>query len=277
MNPNSNYSRYAMYGVDDWGNPVFDPRASMSKSPNIYDTVSGFKTPAGIAGDAAVDAGVEKILSGGAKTGAKTTAGAGTGGLKGLWSKSVKPNFGWSKSKGLKAFGKNLGGWTGAGTIIPGIMAGAQALGNVNALEDANRSTEDLLGDIMASANSNPIVNSYLSTDQRSLLRDIKNGKFDPEEFSLDTIIPDDLGGLLDIGKGALTGIAGGVPGMIVGGIGGAVNSGLEDAISKANSSQAELEALLMALQDAEAQYQTMKRPNFTGLGIQQRYQNMYA
>ena len=244
-------------------------KLSNSQVPAVYDSnfADAQKSLYGnLAGDAAMDATFDKML-GNAPVSPKS------GGLKGLFTN----NFGWSKGKGLKMFGKNLGGWTGAGTIVPGIMAGAQAIGNINALEDANKSTEDLLGDIMASANSNPIVNSYLSTDQRSLLRDIKNGKFDPEEIGLDTFIPDDFGSLLDIGKGALTGIAGGVPGMIVGGIGGAVNSGLEDAISKAGSSQAELESLLFALQDAEAQYQAMKRPNFTGLGIQQRYQDMYA
>jgi hypothetical protein len=33
---------------------------------------------------------------------------------------------------------------------------------------------------------------------------------------------------------------------------------------------------LLQALEDANMQYQSMKRPNLPGLGLQSRYYNMY-
>jgi hypothetical protein len=256
---------------------AYDPKQgtySLKNAPAVVRDTSPASLPISLAGDAAFDAGAEKILGGtkGAKKAAK-----GAGGIKGFWSNSVKPNFGYSLKDGAKLFGKNLGGWTGAGTIAPAIMQGAQAIGSLGELDKLNKSTEDLINDIIVSANSNPLVNSYLTADQKSLLRQAKTGKLEDElSMSLGDFMPDDLTDLLDIGKGALTGVLGGIPGMIVGGIGGAVNSGLNNAIDERSASTAELEALLYALQDAEMQYQSMKRPNFTGLGIQQRYQDMY-
>lgn len=294
--PDAMNYRYAGYdNVDPLRNKLRNFKLSQQAKfnnadvPAVYDadfakSQKALYTPFEIAmdtvGDAAFDAGAEKILGG--TKGAKSAGGAakaakGAGGVKGFWSNSVKPNFGYSLKDGAKVFGKNLGGWTGAGTIIPGIMQGAQAIGSLGELDDLNKSTEDLINDIIVSANNNPLVNSYLTSDQKSLLRQAKTGKLEDElSMSLGDFMPDDLTDLLDIGKGALSGVLGGIPGMIVGGVGGAVNSGLDNAIDERSASTAELEALLYALQDAEMQYQSMKRPNFTGLGIQQRYQDMY-
>lgn len=222
-------------------------------------------------GDAAFDAGIDKLAGAGGAAGAANSAVKG-GGLKGFYANKVKPNFGWDKWKGAKVFGKNIGK---AANIGSGIMYGAQALGNLDALDKQNQSTEDLIADLIVSSGNNPILNSYLTSDQKSLLRKAKKGDLDPE-MSLGDFIPNDAGDLLDIGKGVLMGLPGGIPGMIIGGVGSAVNSGLEGAAQEQAQQNAELEALLMALQDAEMQYQSMKRPNFTGLGIQQRYQNMY-
>jgi hypothetical protein len=207
---------------------------------------------------------------------AKYAGEKGLNSLKNWWRANVTPNFGWNKDTGLKMFGKDLGGWTGAGTLGVGAIQGAQALGTLNQLEDAGKSTEELLNDIVISANSNPIVNSYLTSDQKSLLRKAKKGDISTGETSLGDLVPNDLNDVLNIGKGVLMGIPGGVPGMIVGGVGSALNSGLEGNLQDTNLQNAELEALLQALEDAEMQYQSMRRPNFTGLGIQQRYQNMY-
>lgn len=193
--------------------------------------------------------------------------------IKSFWSNSVKPNFGWNLKDGAKVFGKNIGK---AANIGSGIMYGVQALGNMNALNKSRDSADDLIDQILISANNNPIANSYLTSEQKSMLNKARRGDLDTET-SIDDFIPDDLlGNIGDIGLGVLMGLPGGLPGMIIGGAGSAINAGLEDSMQEQQSQVAELEALLQALQDAELQYQSMKRPNFTGLGIQQRYQNMY-
>lgn len=193
--------------------------------------------------------------------------------LQAFWSKSIKPNFGWSKGKGLKMFGKNIGKYANIGS---GIIQGAEALGNLENLGKISDGTDDLIAQIITSASSNPIANSYLTADQKALLGKVKRGGLDTD-LSMSSFMPDSITDLASIAPDALLGLlTGGIPGALIGGIGGAVNSGLEGSAQEQMQQQAELEALLMALQDAEMQYQSMKRPNFTGLGIQQRYQDMY-
>ena len=199
--------------------------------------------------------------------GAKVS-GANGGGLGGWF----KNNFGYSKGSGIKAFGQNLGK---AGNVAGGLLYGTQALKGMSDLNKQNKTTDDLINDIIISYGNNPIANSYLTSDQKSLLRKAKRGDL-KTDITPGDFIPDDIGDFLDIGKGVLFGIPGGIPGMIIGGVGSAVNSGLTDANNSQVQQNAELEALLASLEDAEMQYQSMKRPNFTGLGIQQRYQDMY-
>ena len=67
---------------------------------------SGYDPLVGMATDAAFDVGVDKAFS---KKGAKTASG--NGGLKNFYTNKIVPNFGWSKSSGIKAFGKNVGKW----------------------------------------------------------------------------------------------------------------------------------------------------------------------
>lgn len=185
----------------------------------------------------------------------------------------VGKNFRWSPSQGAQLFGKNMGG------IANGINAGIQGIQAVQGINNLSNSTdelEDLLNEIVIASSSNPLVNSYLTPSQKSLLQKVNRGKFDTS-VDFGDFIPQDLSGLGDVllstGGGLLTG---GVPGAIIGGVGGIVNAGLDNANSEQARQIAELEALLMALEDADMQYQSMKRPNFTGLGIQQQYQNMY-
>lgn len=193
--------------------------------------------------------------------------------LKGFYTSKIKPNFGWSKGSGIKAFGKNIGKW---GNIAGGAIQGIEALGNLQDLNESQSTTDDLIGDILNSANSNPLISSYLTPDQLSLLRQVKRGDLEPEtEF--EDFLPDDMSDFGDILKDAGLGLAiGGIPGALIGGIGGAVNSGLSGATEDQAQQNAELEMLLQALEDANMQYQSMKRPNLPALGIQSRYQNMY-
>lgn len=265
-------------------------RRQMGREPYAIKNSFINKVKNGVAntGDAVLDAGVETVLgAGGAGANVprsnrviKSNPKAGTvkqGSLpKGTAIKGTpKPasKFGWNLKDGAKVFGKNIGK---AANIGSGIMYGAQALGNMNALNESRDSADDLIDQILISANNNPIANSYLTSEQKAMLNKARRGDLDTET-SIDDFIPDDLlGNIGDIGLGVLMGLPGGLPGMIIGGAGSAINAGLEDSMQEQQSQVAELEALLQALQDAELQYQSMKRPNFTGLGIQQRYQNMY-
>ena len=129
---------------------------------------------------------------------------------------------------------------------------------------------------ILASAASNPLLSSYLTSDDLSLLGKLQRGNYDSNAEFGDAF--SNLSNLLSgAGTGALTGAAGGLPGILIGAIGGAINSGIDNMNSTTSQNTARLEALYQNLLDAEQQYKSMKRPNFTGLGIQQRYQNMYA
>ena len=180
-------------------------------------------------------------------------------------------NFGWSKDSGVKAFGKNIGKYaTGANAILQGF----NAANNINELSDVNADTDALTSNILRSAASNPLTSSYLTSDQQSMLNKLKRGSLDTESSFFENNLMSLLGGA---GQGALSGgLIGGIPGAIVGGLGGLVNTGLQGQTQNQALINSKLEGLLQSLTDAEMQYKSMKRPNFTGLGIQQQYKDMY-
>lgn len=175
---------------------------------------------------------------------------------------------------GLKIAGKNIS--TGA-NLASGVLYGAKALKGISDYNKVLQSNDDLMSDIRTSAMGNPLLSSYLTSDQLNLLRQIKSGAYD------------DSAGLDDFAKGAMRGlgdailpiliggVTGRLPGAIIAGVGSLANSGIDNLSKTSSENTSELQALYQALQDAEMQYKSMKRPNFTGLGIQQQYQNMYA
>ena len=186
----------------------------------------------------------------------------------------LKNNFGWNSATGAKVFGKDLGGWKGIGTWGTGLYHGAKAIGNANEVTDSKNEAQDLLSDILRSSASNPLTNQFLTSDQTAMLNKIKRGTYDTESNFGDVDIMSLLGGA---GKGALSGgLIAGIPGAIIGGLGGGLNANLERQNQDQQNINSQLEGLYQALMDAETQYNSMKRPNFTGLGIQSRYQNMY-
>jgi hypothetical protein len=133
------------------------------------------------------------------------------------------------------------------------------------------------MSDIRVSAMGNPLLSSYLTSDQLDLLRQIKSGTYD-DNAGLDNFAEGAMSGLGDaILPTLIGGVTGGIPGAIIAGVGSLANSGIDNLSETSGENTSELQALYQALQDAEMQYKSMKRPNFTGLGIQQQYQNMYA
>jgi len=169
---------------------------------------------------------------------------------------------------GLTIAGHNLGGLATAGA---GIYQGIKGLQNLSNLNSANTEKSDILNQIRASVASNPMISSYLSSDQQKLLNQIKRGKFDTNNIENDNAFLDSLKGA---GMGALTGLAGGLPGMIVGGIGGGLNGAMQSQANAQQGQNSQLEALYQALADAEDNYRSMRIPNYVGLGLQSRYTN---
>ena len=176
------------------------------------------------------------------------------------------------KGKGLSIAGKNVG------KLIPwgvGAYQGLNALGELSEMSDLNEDADSLTSKILTSAAGNPLINSYLTSDDLALLGKLQRGSYDASADLGDAT--SNLGNLLSgAGTGALMGLAGGVPGAIIGGMGGLVNGGSENMNAETTNNTARLEALYQNLLNAEQQYKSMRRPNFSGLGIQQRYQNMY-
>ena len=90
----------------------------------------------------------------------------------------------------------------------------------------------------------------------------------------------DPLSLLKGAGQGALTGLPALLTGnpipLLIGAGGGAINAGIQNATQGYEDDLATLEELYNALQYASQDYKSMRRPNFQGLGIQQRYQDMY-
>lgn len=226
--------------------------------------------------------------SSGAKSGAGAYAGSadslknwfaklkskGSGAASKLSSLADLDNYGWSKGSGLKAFGKNVGKW---GTVAGGVMQGVDALQGIGDYQDTLNANDDLMSKIQVSALGNPLLSSYLTQDQLNLLGDVQDGRYDTDADFGD-FLKGAVGGVGNAIVPTLAGFAvGGIPGAVIGGAGSLVNSGIDNLSATSGQNTAELQALYQALQDADAQYRSMKRPNFTGLGIQQQYQNMYA
>jgi hypothetical protein len=183
-------------------------------------------------------------------------------------------NYGWSKQGGVKAFGKDVGKW---GNMLSLGMQGVDAAQGIGDYMDTLNSNEDLMSKIQTSAAGNPLLSSYLTSDQLNLLGDIQLGNYNDEADAGDFF----KGALSGLGNAIMPGVTGfltgGIPGAIIGAGGTLINSGIDNLSSASGQNSAELQALYQALKDAELQYKSMKRPNFTGLGIQQQYQNMYA
>lgn len=176
----------------------------------------------------------------------------------------------WNKGSGIQPLG--IGRMSNIGSAI---SQGTSALQGLSQISNNKTEARDIQASLLRESLANPIANSYLSEDQKTLLNKIRRGSYDPQNTGIWEGIGSGLG---DAVKSALTGGAiGGIPGAVIGGVGSLANSGIQGYSNAQQRSIGELEALYQTLADANAQYQTMKRPNFTGLGIQRRYTNMYS
>ena len=123
------------------------------------------------------------------------------------------------------------------------------------------------------------MLDSYLTADQLSQLRKLQRGSYDTD-FDMSDAFSDPLSLLKGAGQGALAGLPALLTGncvpMLIGAGGGAINAGIQNATQGYEDDLATLEELYNALQYASQDYKSMRRPNFQGLGIQKRYQDMY-
>lgn len=189
-------------------------------------------------------------------------------------------NNNWSAKGGL-----NLKNVPGIGNMnvgkyaptIQGIASAGQAIGGISDYAKSTSDYNDLVGDVLREANSNPLANYYLTNSQQSDLRKLKRDGLNAGEAGFGDFLKGVGSGLGDAIAPTLLGlVTGGVPGAFVGGIGSLVNSGIGGMNNKVAQDTADLEALYQALADANTQYQSMKRIPMQGLGLQQKYVNMY-
>ena len=171
----------------------------------------------------------------------------------------------------LNTVGNNLG------KIATGVNLATQGYNlynNIDSISDAAKDEKTLKAKVLSTAAANPMNSSYLSTDNMRMLRQLRNGTYDADGVNTKDVISRGLGGAL---KGVLTGAAGGIPGMVIGGVGGAVNGGLSAKSNADKLNNQKLEALLTELEDAQTQYNQMKRPNYNQMGLQSRYTNQWV
>lgn len=179
--------------------------------------------------------------------------------------------LGWDSKNGISLLGGRVGKLYAGGKLLGDTF---NTLQNYSRMANLDRDTGDIKSEIISSAASNPLVSQYLTQDELSLLNKLKRGSYSPEGTGFASQMgATGLGAL----KGGLTGyLTAGTPGAIIGALGGAFKSGSEARNNAKAQSNERLEALLQSLNDASAQYKSMRRPNFTGLGIQSKYQDMY-
>ena len=182
-------------------------------------------------------------------------------------------NATWDKMGGLKYTNPTSGKVTNLNryaNVASGIMQGATALSGLGDLGSLQEDTDALENDILRSAMSNPLVSSYLTSDQEALLNSIRNGSYSKDADSGDFF--DGLfSGLGDAILPTIMGAAtGGIPGALIGGIGSLVNSGIGGMQQGQQEANSQLAGLYSALNQAEQQYRAMRRPNTTGLGLRQ-------
>ena len=192
--------------------------------------------------------------------------------LKDLFKTNIKLKDIWNKKQGIAPLG--IGKFANIGS---GITQGIQGVQNLSNLGQSTSDYNDLQGDILAAYSSNPLASSYLSPDQMRMIRQIRRGNLPENTTATQGAFNEIVGNLGNTLTSAGIGLAtGGIPGALIGSIGGLVNSGLSGANKAKQSNISQLDALYQNLLDAQAQYNAMKRPNMTGLGLQQRYQQMY-
>lgn len=257
---------------------------NINPNPSATDTVIGIlnKNPAGAAKTSKTGSWFEKAKSIGsdivtdiAFTGDNffnpSAGGAISYGFN-PWSKAGKVNIPKGKT-GLNIGKFNVGKWSNIANLA---MQGIDAIGGLSEMSDLNADADSLTNSILASASGNPLLSSFLTSDDLALLGKLQRGTYDATADLGDAT--SNLGNLLSgAASGAMSGALGGLPGIIIGGVGGLVNSGIDNMNASTSNETARLQALYQNLLDAERQYKSMKRPNFTGLGIQQRYQDMYV
>lgn len=192
--------------------------------------------------------------------------------LKDLFNKNINLKNVWNKKQGIAPLG--IGKFANIGS---GITQGIQGIQNLSNLGQSTSDYNDLQGDILAAYSSNPLASSYLSPDQMRMIRQIRRGNLPENTTATQGAFNEIVGNLGNTLTSAGIGLAtGGIPGALIGGIGRLVNSGLSGANKAKQSNISQLDALYQNLLDAQSQYNAMKRPNMTGLGLQQRYQQMY-
>lgn len=241
------YDPYADYGdtLDFYsGGAGYDPANAMRITADVVD---GVDTAKGIKGWYGKNKG--RLF----KEGGAFSKGGKVGGML---DNLTNPQFDLNDQYQLQGWGKNIGKWS---TIGNGLYQGINAAQGLGDLADARDAGQDLVSDIITASYDNPMLSYDLNTEQMDLLRQLRRGTYDDSVGIDDVDLAGTLGGAI---KGGLTGFltGGGVPGAIVGAVGGGANAVIDDLGQARNIDNAELEALLQALESSKQQQNAMKK-----------------
>ena len=183
----------------------------------------------------------------------------------------------------LKDVGQTKLGGMKLGNIGLGLYGAKQGLDLFNEANNLNASytdLEDLRKSAISSAYANPMVNSYLNSEDQRTLRQLRNGSFG-QQNPVGAAAGGAVKNLPDALKSALVGylVSGGNPfGAILGGGSSLIKGGMK-GISDTNTEKANrLQALYSNLRAAEDDYNYMRRPaNLRSAGLSSRaYAGLY-
>lgn len=192
-----------------------------------------------------------------AKAGVKKTAGKVGGTIDTAWN-----NF--SDGNGL------MPKYAKYANIGMGISQGINAAQSASNFSDATRNTQDLINDILNSANGNSSLRYDLSSEQLNTLRKLRNGTYDKTgDVSSDDFMGIAGNVLKDAGIGALTG---GKWGALINGAG-TLFSSVKNAQTNAQSQiDSELQDLYQALLDSEMRDKQMRKDAYMNRYAQSLY-----
>ncbi|WP_322353938.1 hypothetical protein [Paratractidigestivibacter sp.] len=159
-------------------------------------------------------------------------------------------------------FGKDLRGikltdnlkLSGAANALSGVYQGGTAIKNGIDLSNSSSDLDSLKKDILASAASNDIASSYLTSADQLALRKLKRGDTGVNQWG------GAMSGIMSnlpktLASTAIGGLTGGGLGAAIGGIGSLVNSGLSGANNVTQERSAALQNLYNNLLNAETNY----------------------
>ena len=157
----------------------------------------------------------------------------------------------WDPRSGLSLGGRNV---RGAAAKLGTLAAAADSAVKLDQLSKSRKSADDTIGAILRTANSDPYTAVNLTPEQNALLRKLRNNPDYMDAGANDVDFTTTLTGAVP--GAVIGGTVGGVPGAVVGSVLSAIPSAIGSVTSTQDRKNAELEALLNALETADVERQ---------------------